>query len=190
MANGSLSSNAGGEGEMREKIIRANLVDCVVAMPPQLFMTTAIPVCLWFLRKGKDKTADPTKGCTLFIDARKVGTMESRTLRILTDVDLLRICNTYHSWRRTESATLAKLPKYEDVKGFCASATLSDMEKHGFVLTPGRYVGAEESVDDGEGFSIKIERLYAELERQFADSDRLQTRIRETLRAVGVGGPT
>ncbi len=201
MANGSLSSNTGGEGEIRQRIIEADLVDCIIAMPSQLFLTTGIPVCLWFISrdktgknvKGRDAAGKVVKGRgrdrrgqTLFIDARQVGTMETRTLRVLSgreeyplppDSDIGRIARTYHAWRGEPDAG-----EYADVAGFCNSATLDDIKKHGYVLTPGRYVGAAETEDDGEPFEDKIRRLTAGLEEQFAESARLTGVIRENLR--------
>ncbi|MBK9119788.1 MAG: SAM-dependent DNA methyltransferase [Phycisphaerales bacterium] len=200
MANGSLSSNSGGEGDIRQRIIEADLVDCIIAMPPQLFLTTGIPVCLWFISrdktgknvKGRDASGKVVKGRgrdrrgqTLFIDARQMGTMETRTLRVLSgreeyplppDSDIGRIARTYHAWRGEPEAG-----EYEDVAGFCKSATLDEIAKHGHVLTPGRYVGAVEAEDDGEPFEDKIRRLTAELEEQFAESERLTGVIRENL---------
>jgi len=207
MANGSLSSNTGGEGEIRKNIIEADLVDCIVAMPPQLFLTTGIPVCLWFISrdktgknvKGRDESGRITKGGgrdrrgqTLFIDARQMGTMETRTLRVLSgvngfpappDSDIGRIVRTYHAWRGEADAG-----NYEDVPGFCKSATLEDIKKHGYVLTPGRYVGAAEVEDDGEPFDEKMQRLTAELQECFSESDQLETRIKTNLEGLDYGG--
>lgn len=200
MANGSLSSNTGGEGEIRQRIIEADLVDCIIAMPSQLFLTTGIPVCLWFISrdktgrnvKGRDAAGKVVKargrdrrGQTLFIDARQMGTMETRTLRVLSgreeyplppESDIGRIACTYHAWRGEPNAG-----EYADVAGFCNSATLDDIKKHGYVLTPGRYVGAAETEDDGEPFEDKIRRLTAELEEQFVESARLTGVVRANL---------
>lgn len=197
MANGSLSSGSGGEGEIRKNIIEADLVDCIVAMPPQLFLTTGIPVCLWFVSRDKTgKKLRPTgrdrRGETLFIDARQMGTMETRTLRVLSgrdehplppDSDIGVIARTYHAWRGEPNAG-----DYEDVPGFCKSATIEDIKKHGYVLTPGRYVGAAEIKDDGEPFEEKMQRLAAELQECFAEGDRLQARINLNLGGLGYGG--
>jgi type I restriction enzyme M protein len=197
MANGSLSSNSSGEGEIRKNIIEADLVDCIVAMPPQLFLTTGIPVCLWFV--SRDKTGKNIKtggrdrrGETLFIDARKLGTLQTRVLRVLSgadaagdppaDTDIGRIAGAYHAWRGETGAG-----DYEDIPGFCKSATLDDIRKHGHVLTPGRYVGAAEIEDDGEPFDEKMLRLTAELQECFAESDQLQARIRKNLKGLGYG---
>ena len=145
MANGSMSSNTSGEGEIRKAIIEADLVDCMIALPGQLFYTTQIPVCLWFLARNKSNGRFRNrKGETLFIDARKLGVLTDRIHRELTDDEIERVAGTYHNWRSKGSKG------YEDVAGFCKSATLDDIRQHGHVLTPGRYVGAEDIEDDGE----------------------------------------
>ena len=171
LANGSLSSQSGGEGEIRKNIINADLVDCIVAMPTQLFYTTQIPVSLWFLAKNKKQ-----KGKTLFIDARKLGTMVTRKLRELTDEDIKKIADTYNAF---VAGTL------EDEKGFCAVVTTQDIAKQDYILTPGRYVGIEEQEDDGEPFEEKMGRLTAELSELFAKSHELEVQIRERLGAIG-----
>jgi type I restriction enzyme M protein len=183
LANGSMSSNQSGEGEIRRSIVEANLVDCMAALPSQLFYGTQIPACLWFLarNKGNGKFRD-RRGETLFIDARKMGTMVDRVHRDLTDEDIRKIATTYHAWRGEKDAG-----KYEDVPGFCKSAAAPEMAAHDFVLTPGRYVGAVEVEEDGEPFGQKIERLTATLEEQFADSARLEKRIRGNLKGLGYG---
>jgi type I restriction enzyme M protein len=184
LANGSMSSNQSGEGEIRKAMIEADLVDCMIALPGQLFYTTQIPACLWFLTRSK--TAKPFRhrtGETLFIDARKLGVMTDRTHRDLSNEDLARIATTYHAWRGEKDAG-----KYEDVPGFCKSATLKEITEHGFVLTPGRYVGAEDVEDDGEPFADKMGRLVAKLEEQFAEGAKLEKAIRANLRGVGHGG--
>ena len=171
LANGSLSSQSGGEGKIRENIIRADLVDCIVAMPTQLFYTTQIPVSLWFLSKGKKQ-----KGKTLFIDARKMGTMVSRKLRELTEEDIQKIADTYNAF---VAGTL------EDVKGFCAAVPTEEIARQDYILTPGRYVGIEEQEDDGEPFEEKMGRLTAELSELFARSDKLEKEIRQRLGEIG-----
>ena len=171
LANGSLSSQTGGEGEIRKNIINADLVECIVAMPSQLFYTTQIPVSLWFLAKNKKQ-----KGKTLFIDARKMGTMVTRKLRELTDEDIQKIANTYNVYADGS---------LEDVKGFCAVVTTQDIEKQDYILTPGRYVGIEEQEDDGEPFEEKMARLTSELSDLFAKSHELEDEIREKLGAIG-----
>ncbi len=184
LANGSMSSNSGGEGEIRKAIIEADLVDCMVAMPGQLFYSTQIPVCLWFLTRNKaGKGMRERRGETLFIDARKMGTLVDRVHRELTDGDIQKIASTYHAWRGEKDAG-----KYEDVAGFCNSATTATIEKHGFVLTPGRYVGAADVEDDGEPFPEKMARLTKTLGEQFAESARLEKRIRGNLKGLGYGG--
>ncbi|MCE9552916.1 MAG: type I restriction-modification system subunit M [Planctomycetes bacterium] len=184
LANGSMSSNQSGEGDIRKAIIDADLVDCMVAMPGQLFYSTQIPVCLWFLTKNKnDKKRRDRRQQTLFIDARKLGTLIDRVHRELTDADITRVVSTYHAWRGEKGAG-----QYEDIAGFCKSATTAEIATHGHVLTPGRYVGAEEVEDDGEPFEEKMTRLVAELHGQFAESSKLEKAIKANLRGLGYGG--
>ena len=171
LANGSLSSQTGGEGEIRKNIINADLVDCIVAMPTQLFYTTQIPVSLWFISKDKKQRCK-----TLFIDARKLGTMVTRKLRELSDADIKKIADTYNAFA---AGTL------EDVKGFCAVATTEEIAKQDYILTPGRYVGIEEQEDDGEPFEEKMARLTGELSELFAKSHELEEEIRKKLEAIG-----
>lgn len=183
LANGSMSSNQSGEGEIRKAIIEADLLDCMVALPGQLFYSTQIPVCLWFLaRSKKNGRFRDRRGETLFIDARKLGTMADRVHRELTDADISKIADTYHSWRGDKVAG-----KYEDVPGFCNSATLDDIRKHGHVLTPGRYVGAEAQEDDGEPFEEKMKRLAAELREQQTEAVKLDAAIAVNLKELGYG---
>ncbi len=184
LANGSMSSNQSGEGDIRKAIIEADLVDCMVAMPGQLFYSTGIPVCLWFLtRDKKDAKRRDRRGETLFIDARKLGTMIDRVHRELSEEDMAKIAGTYHAWRGDKGAET-----YEDVAGFCSSATQEQIAEHGHVLTPGRYVGAEEVEDDGEPFEEKMTRLTGELDEQFAESAKLESAIRSNLEGLGYGG--
>ena len=171
LANGSLSSQSGGEGDIRKNIIEADLVDCIVAMPTQLFYTTQIPVSLWFLAKSKRQ-----KGKTLFIDARKMGTMVTRKLRELTQEDIARIAGTYSAFAEG---------RLEEIKGFCAVADLQEIAKQDYILTPGRYVGIEEQEEDGEPFEQKMGRLTAELGELFAKSHELEGEIRRQLGAIG-----
>lgn len=171
LANGSLSSQSGGEGEIRKNIINDDLVSCIVAMPSQLFYTTQIPVSLWFLSRNKKQ-----KGKTCFIDARKMGTMVSRKLRMLTDGDIAKLAETFDAY---ENGTL------EDVKGFCAVATTAQIAEQDYILTPGRYVGIEEQEDDGEPFDEKMERLTSELSELFAKSHDLENEIKKNLKAIG-----
>ncbi len=216
LANGSMSSNQSGEGEIRKALIEADLVDCMVALPGQLFYSTQIPVCLWFLTKDKSGKTPPSpplgeragvrgklrdrRKQTLFIDARKLGTLIDRVHRELTDADLEKITSTYHAWRGDTTKSL--LPRaggeggrrpdegaaaYADVAGFCKSATTAEIAGHSYVLTPGRYVGAEEAEDDGEPFDQKMQRLVAELNAQFAESAKLEQAIKANLRGLGYG---
>ncbi|GEM49624.1 class I SAM-dependent DNA methyltransferase [Deinococcus cellulosilyticus] len=182
LANGSMSSNQSGEGDIRKNLIEADLVECIVALPGQLFFTTQIPVCLWFVTRNKKR-----KGETLFIDARKLGEMETRVLRVLTDGDIKRISDTYHAWKGiTPHGETAPEP-YQDVPGFCKSANLTEIQGHGYVLTPGRYVGAEEVEDDDEPFEDKMRHLTAQLKAQFEESAQLEQVIRENLKGLGYG---
>ena len=189
LANGSMSSGSGGEGEIRRALIEADLVECMVALPGQLFTNTQIPACIWFLTKDKAGRAGspsrPTyrdrRGQTLFIDARKLGYMIDRVLRAFTAEDLEKITGTFQKWKRSAA-------DYADLPGFCKSANGEEIAAHGYVLTPGRYVGAEEQEDDGEPFEEKMARLVAELDAQFIESARLETTIRKNLKGLGYGG--
>ncbi len=184
LANGSMSSNQSGEGEIRKNIVEADLVDCMVALPGQLFYSTQIPVCLWFLARDKrNGRFRDRRGETLFIDARKLGTMVDRTHRELTEEDIQKIAGTYHAWRGDPDAG-----EYEDVPGFCKSATLDDIRKHSHVLTPGRYVGAPPQEDDGEPFEEKMKRLVAQLREQQAEAAKLDAAIAANLKELGYGG--
>ncbi|HEY2292803.1 MAG TPA: N-6 DNA methylase [Thermoanaerobaculia bacterium] len=184
MANGSMSSNQSGEGEIRKKIVEADLVDCVIALPTQLFYTTGIPVCLWFLaRDKKNHKFRNRQGETLFIDARKMGRMTDRTHRELTDEEIAEIARVYHAWRGEKEAE-----KYEDKPGFCKVATAKEIESHGYALTPGRYVGAAELDDDDEPFGQKMKRLTAVLQEHFTESGRLEKVILARLRGLEHGG--
>lgn len=205
LANGSMSSNTKGEGEIRGTIVKADLVECMVALPGQLFTNTQIPACIWFLTKTKQKRGRGASafrmrtGEVLFIDARKLGYMVDRVLRAFTDNDTEKIVSTFHAWKRTSS------PRplggegqgegevgYEDIPGFCKTATLDEIAEHGYVLTPGRYVGAEEVEDDGVPFAEKMTTLTNELADQFAESAKLEKAIRKNMKSLGfelaVGG--
>lgn len=183
LANGSMSSNTSGEGEIRRKILEADLVDCMVAMPGQLFFTTSIPVCLWFLAryKGANRFHDRRRR-VLFIDARKMGTMMDRVHRELTKGDIQKIAGTYHAWRGDPDSD-----EYSDVAGFCKSATMEEIAANGYVLTPGRYVGAEEVEDDNEPFDERMRLLSAELNSQMRESVLLDKKIRDNLQGFGYG---
>jgi type I restriction enzyme M protein len=185
LANGSMSSNQSGEGEIRKAIIEADLVDCMVALPGQLFYSTQIPVCLWFLARNKKhgKFRD-RRGHTLFIDARKLGMLVDRVHRELSDADVARIADTYHAWRGDKTCQAT----YADEPGFCKAATLDDIRHHVHILTPGRYVGAAEVEDDGEPFDEKMKRLTAELREQTEQSDKLDKLIWANLKELGYGG--
>jgi type I restriction enzyme M protein len=180
LANGSMSSNQSGEGDIRKAIIEADLVDCMIALPGQLFYTTQIPACLWFVTRNKaNGKFRKRQGQTLFIDARKVGSLVDRIHRDLSDEDIKRIAHTYHAWRGEKDAG-----RYEDARGFCKSAVTEEIASHGFVLTPGRYVGAEAVEEDGEAFNEKIKGLAAALEEQFGEAENLEKAIRRNLRGV------
>jgi len=184
LANGSMSSGQSGEGEIRKAIVEADLVDCMVALPGQLFYSTQIPVCLWFLtRNKKNGRFRDRRGETLFIDARKLGTMADRVHRELVDLDVAKIAGTYHAWRGDKDAGA-----YADVAGFCKAAKVDDIRAHGHVLTPGRYVGAEALADDGEPFAAKMQRLSATLRAQQAEGARLDAAIAANLKELGYGG--
>ncbi len=186
LANGALSSQQSGEGEIRRAIIEADLVDCIVSLPGQLFSTTQIPVCLWFLTRDKsnglvrDVKLRDRRRETLFIDARSLGTMETRTLKVLTEADIARVADAYHAWRE-------KGGRYADEAGFCKAATTAEIAAQGFVLTPGRYVGTAEVEGDEEPFDAKMVRLTATLREQMAEGAKLDERIRKALGGVGCG---
>ncbi|MEN6298606.1 MAG: SAM-dependent methyltransferase, partial [Anaerolineaceae bacterium] len=183
MANGSLSSNTSGEGEIRKAIIEADLVDCIVAMPTQLFYTTAIPVSLWFLRRGKKER----KGETLFIDARNLGMLIDRRHRDFSEEDIQKITGTYQAWKSgnlAERAIHESPQAYADVPGFCKAARVEEIRAQGYILTPGRYVGTEEIDDETESFIEVYERLKEELSIQFSESTRIQKRIEENFERI------
>jgi type I restriction enzyme M protein len=190
LANGSMSSNQSGEGEIRKAIVEADLVDCMVALPGQLFYSTQIPVCLWFLVRSKDGRNGLRRrsGETLFIDARKLGTMSDRVHRELTDEDIQQIAATYYAWRGDLAAAGAGEPRpYDDVPGFCKAAALEEIRRHGHILTPGRYVGAAEVEDDGEPFEEKMQRLVVQLLQQQSEASRLDDAIMANLKELGFG---
>ena len=180
LANGSMSSSQSGEGEIRQRMVEGDVVDCMIALPGQLFYSTQIPACLWFLAKNKrsGKFRDRS-GETLFIDARKLGHMVDRTRKEFSDEDVQTIASTYHRWREGEG--------YEDVPGFCKSVTLEEIREHGFVLTPGRYVGAAAAEEEDVPFAERFAELQGKLETQFAEAETLTATIREKLAGVGVG---
>ena len=188
LANGSLSSNTSGEGEIRTKLVQEDLVECIVALPGQLFFTTPIPVCLWFLTKDKssrkvksERSQRDRKGEILFIDARKTGHMIDRKVRALSEEDITRITNTYHAWRGEPNAS-----QYSDMAGYCASVRIAEIESQGYVLTPGRYVGSEIKTEDGETAGSKILRLTKELNSTFAIRQSLEKQVLEVLNTLEV----
>lgn len=182
LANGSMSSTQNGEGEIRRKMVEADAVDCIVALPGQLFSSVQIPACLWFLTRAKagGQGRRDRRGEVLFIDARQVGSMASRTLKVFADDDLGRIASTYHAWKAGEG--------YEDVPGFCKVATIAEIAGHGHVLTPGRYVGAADLDEDDEPFEERMARLVATLSAQRAEATRLDAAIAQSLSELGYGG--
>lgn len=213
LANGSMSTNTSGEGAIRQKMVENDLVDCMIALPGQLFYTTQIPVCLWFLTKDKSggknaagATFSDRRGKTLFIDARKIGSMISRTQKEIMPEDIAKIAGTYHAWRsgsasgsdgapapssssapKKDVAGATSLPDYEDIAGYCKSATLEDMRKHDYVLTPGRYVGAADIEDDGIPFETKMAEMSQALYAQMEESAKLDEVIRKNLEGLGYG---
>ena len=184
LANGSMSSSQSGEGEIRKNLVEADLVDCMVALPGQLFRSTQIPACLWFLSRGR-RNGDhrDRRGEILFVDARKLGHMIDRTRRDLSPEDIALVADTYHAWRGSKSNR-----EYADVPGFCKSTTLEEIRKHGHVLTPGRYVGAGPQKDDGEPFGEKMARLTSQWREQQAEGQRLDAAIEGNLQMLGFGG--
>lgn len=186
LANGSMSTNTSGEGAIRQKLVENDLVDCMIALPGQLFYTTQIPVCLWFLTKNKKEDSERgfrnREGETLFIDARKIGSMISRTQKELTEEDIAAIAQTYHAWRGEKEAG-----DYEDQPGYCKSAMLEEITKHDYVLTPGRYVGAAPLEDDGIPFETKMSELTKTLYSQMEESAKLDEVIRKNMEVLGYG---
>jgi type I restriction enzyme M protein len=175
LANGSLSSNTGGEGEVRQKLVEADLVECIVMLPKALFLNTGIPACLWFLRRGKQKRKEET----LFIDASELGFMIDRKTRAFAPEDIKKVADTYHNWLESKEA-------YEDIKGFCKSAAKKDIEKHKFVLTPGRYVGIPDEEEDTIPFEEKVSTLTTTLKEQMLESEKLDKEIKEQLLKIGI----
>ncbi|MGY3895378.1 class I SAM-dependent DNA methyltransferase [Aeromonas enterica] len=198
LANGSMSSNTSGEGEIRQKLIEDDRIECMIALPGQLFFTTQIPVCLWFMSKNKGASIKhgyrDRRGETLFIDARELGTMVSRTNKELTAADIARISDTFHAWRSSDDelarrikAQAISIERYEDQAGFCKVATLADIAANDYVLTPGRYVGAAEVEDDGIAFETKMTELTQTLYRQLDEAAELDLAIRANMEALGYG---
>lgn len=181
LANGSMSSSQNNEGVIRRKMIEADVVDCMVALPPQLFFNTQIPACIWFLTRDKRAGKRDRRGETLFIDARKLGRMETRVIRVFDDADVAKIADAYHAWRRDGETG----EPYADKPGFCRAVRLDEIKAHDYVLTPGRYVGAEETEDDSEAFAEKMQTLTAQLASQFAEGARLESEIKRNLAKIG-----
>ena len=179
MAKGSLSSKTNGEGEIRKNLIEAPLVDCIINLPTKLFLNTQIPACLWFLSREKETDPNhPRRNKILFIDARNMGTLINRRTRELTDEDIRKIVDTYHNWKKNDGS-------YEDIPGFCKSATLDEVRELDYVLTPGRYVGLPEEEDDFD-FEERVKKLTVELKEQMEESTKLDERIKENLAKVGI----
>lgn len=176
LANGSMSSQTSGEGQIRQKIVEADLVDCIVSLPDKLFFNAAIPACLWFIARGRENR----KGKTLFIDARSMGTMINRRNRELTDQDIKKISDTYHNWKHSNGG------EYKDIPGFCKVATTKDIADQDYILTPGRYVGSEAVEEDNEAFEEKMKKLTAELKEQFAESHKLEAEIKANLEKLDI----
>ena len=181
LANGSMSSMQAGEGEIRKNIVEADLVDCIIALPGQLFRSTQIPACLWFLSRGRSQRENWDRaGETLFIDARQLGYMQDRTRRDFSDEDIAKVSDTYHAWRDGSAG------EYADVARFCKSATLKEIRRHGHVLTPGRYVGVVPQAEDGEPFADKMARLTSQWREEQAEAARLDAAIEESLARLGL----
>lgn len=178
-----MSSNTSSEGNIRRSIIEADLVDCMVALPGQLFFSTQIPACLWFIarNKGNGKFRD-RRNETLFVDARKMGMMVDRVHRELRDEDIRRIADTYHAWRGEE-----EFGKHEDIPGFCKSVAAEQIKLHSFILTPGSYVSPADVEDDGEPFERKMARLTKQLSEQLKESEKLEKAIHKNLEGLGYG---
>ncbi|MEM7028192.1 MAG: class I SAM-dependent DNA methyltransferase [Chloroflexota bacterium] len=180
LSNGSLSSNTGSEGDIRQKLVEADLVDCIVMLPTQLFYNTGIPACLWFVSRYRNGNKNRDRhGEILFVDASELGYMVNRRNRAFEDEDISKVTETYHEWMKKDG-------QYEDVKGFCKSATLAEVKKHKYVLTPGRYVGIPDEDDDGVPFEEKMAALTAELSEQMQESVQLDAEIKEQLAKVGI----
>tara|TARA_A100001035_G_C27717150_1_gene470048 strand:- start:585 stop:1160 length:576 start_codon:yes stop_codon:yes gene_type:complete len=176
LANGSMSSNTSGEGEIREAMVKGDVVEVMIALPGQLFLNTQIPVCLWFLTNDKTANGRDRKNETLFIDAKNLGTMETRVLKVLTDEDIQKVQDTVSSWRTGEG--------YEDIEGYCKSSTTEEIEKNNFVLTPGRYVGFADEEDDGVPFEEKFTKLSNEYKQLKIESQKIDDEIDKILRTI------
>ena len=184
LANGSMSSNTNSEGKIRKNILSAKLVDCMITLPGQLFFSTQIPVCIWILARDKTGKKDGKRlreNEILFIDARNMGHMKTRTQKEFSEKDIQKVASIYHEWRNKDG-------NYKDVAGFCKSAILDEVESHDYILTPGRYVGTPEQLNDGQSFADKMQKLTAQLQTQFEQSHNLEKQIKQNLEAIGFGG--
>lgn len=181
LANGSMSSSQNNEGTIRREMIQQDIVECMIALPAQLFFNTQIPACIWFLNKDKTQNGRDTSGEILFIDARKLGRLENRVNRVFDDEDIQKIAETYRAWKQTGETEKG----YEDVLGFCKSANLEEIRSHDYILTPGRYVGAETTEEENEIFMEKMNSLTKELAAQFEESSKLEKEIKQNLAVIG-----
>lgn len=189
MPNGTLTTTSGGEDAIRQKMVEDDVVECIVALPGQMFLNTQIPCCIWFLSKDKTRNGRDRRGEVLFIDARKLGFMKSRVNRVLSEGDVQRIAQTVHLWREDDDRLPVQEgdmhPTYADIPGFCKSATLEEVQGHGYVLSPGRYTGSAEAEDDDEAFQEKLDELVAEINGLFGRSDALRMEVKKGLRELG-----
>lgn len=182
LTKGSMSTSSTAELEIRKNLMEEDLVECIVTLPGQMFYSTQIPVCLWFITKNKEKNGKrDRKNEILFIDARNIGYMATRTLKEFADEDIQKVASTFHSWRGTSD------DKYEDIKGFCKVAKLDEVRNHEYILTPGRYVGLADVEEDSEPFEQKMERITTDLSKQFVKSKDMEEKIRKSLEAIGYG---
>ena len=182
LANGSMSTSGKDELEIRKNLIEQDLVECIVTLPGQLFYSTQIPVCLWFISNNKGRNSKKERqNEILFIDARDIGHVVSRTLKEFSDEDIQKVAQTYHAWKGTNDKS------YEDIAGFCKVANLEEIKNNEYILTPGRYVGLADVEEDEEPFEQKMERITSELSEQFAKSKELEDQIRKSLEGLGYG---
>jgi type I restriction enzyme M protein len=186
LANGSMSSEIATEGEIRKQLIENDLVDCMVALPPQLFYNTQIPACLWFLARNKTNGKFRNRSNEiLFIDARELGSMISRKQRELTDKDIAKISDTYHNWRNKSEPGFSGLNDYHDVPGFCKSVTIDVVRKNNYILTPGRYIDFAAAEEDGQAFEEKMQQLTATLKEQMQKAQKIDESIKDNLKKIG-----
>jgi type I restriction enzyme M protein len=189
MPNGTLTTTSGGEDAIRQKMVEDDVVECIVSLPGQLFLNTPIPCCLWFFAKDKTKNGRARTGEVLFIDARKLGYLKNRVNRVFTNEDVQKIAQTVHQWREDKDQLPApegeEAPVYQDIPGFCKSATLEEIQGHGYVLSPGRYTGSEDVEDDDESFKEKLDELVGELKGLFGRSDALRVDVKKSMKELG-----